>query len=174
MMKVTAGFEKFKELMQAIEKAKLKYVVVAGFAIEGRRRKLTRKHSDIDVLLLKTDAAKIEALAVELKYKMVDKSSDNYLLKSADGTRLDFYLAGVEGEKAVCKGRILTYAFPKEFIETDLQKGIIQGFIFTIPSDSFLKKMAYDSQSEQDKAFAATLLGDAKKIGLIRRIPRPV
>lgn len=175
-MKTDVSFEKFKDLIQAIEKAQIRYVVIAGYAIEGRRRKHSRKHSDIDIMFLKSDEDQVEKLLMSLHYKPVSKHDDNVIMKSVDGTKLDIYFVEIDEERdrAVSKGKILTYSFPREMIMTDLQKGVLDGFIFTVAGDSMLKKLVLDSPAEADQEFARTLLGDPKKIGLIKRVPRVI
>jgi hypothetical protein len=165
-----ASFEKFQDFIRALEKAKLKYVVVGGFAVDGKRRKLSREHHDIDIMCQKADEAVIERLIKSLHYSLVERFEDLYRLKSVDGTRVDLYLVSLDEEHAHSKGKVATISFPKEMFLHDLQKGTIDGFIFTIPSDSFIKKNGFDARAESDQDFVKTLVGDEKKMGLIKKI----
>jgi hypothetical protein len=167
---VDASFEKFQEFIRALEKAKLKYVVIGGFAVDGKRRKLSRQHHDIDIMCQKADEVSIEKLIKALHYALVERFEDLYRLKSVDGTKVDLYLVSLDGEHAHSKGKIETLSFPKEMFLHDLQKGTIDGFIFTIPSDSFIKRNGFDAKAESDQDFVRTLVGDEKKMGLIRKL----
>jgi hypothetical protein len=171
-MNKDASFDKFKELIQAVEKAKLKYVIIGGFAVDGKRRKLTRPHHDIDIIFLKKDEAKVEKLLKDLHYSLVNKYDDNYKLKASDGTKLDLYLVEVDDEKGISKGKTSTYTFPKEMVATDLEKGTIDGVLFTISGNAMTKRLGLDSANEADHDFCSKMNGDEKKMGKIKRIPR--
>jgi hypothetical protein len=167
---VDVSFERFRDFIQALEKAKLKYVVLGGFAVDGRKKQLSRPHHDVDVMCQKSDEAEVEKVIKSQHYSLVEQFDDLYRLKSADGTRIDLFLVSFDDDKAVSKGKSATLSFPKSMFMNDLQKGSVEGFIFTIPCDSFIKKLGFDAKHESDQEFVKTLKGDEKKMGLIKKL----
>jgi len=112
-MKTEVTIEKLKEFVKALEAKKIKYAVIAGFGVDGKRGYQTRPHQDLDILCSKNDLPKIEEVVEKLGYSG-KRFNDLYKLKRGDGSKVDLALVTEEDKEAVTYGRIAVTKFPKE------------------------------------------------------------
>ena len=161
---------RLNEFLKELEKNKIKYIVIAGFGLDGKRGFQTRSHQDLDVLCLKKDLQKLEVIIKKLGYSG-EKFNDLYKLRRTDGSKIDLGLLTIEGKDAVSYGRIAITRFPKELFKKS-QKGHIDNVEFTIAPNELLKTWGKDSTKGSDAEFANSLPADKEIIKKIKRILR--
>ena len=166
-LKTLVTIEILKEFLDALKKNRIKYIVIAGFGIDGKRGFLARPHQDLDVLCLKSDLPKIEKMIHSLKYSG-KRYNDLYKLIRDDGSKIDLALVTKEGDEAVTYGRIAITRLPFMLFE-NLQKGNIDGFEFNIAPNELLKTWGKDAPKGEDVNYVEALPADP---GLIKRITR--
>lgn len=66
------SFEQFKEIITLCKNNKIKYWVFGGYALEGIRGKVTRKHGDVDVYIHTQDVQRFLGL-FNSQYKIFQK-----------------------------------------------------------------------------------------------------
>lgn len=160
--------EKIKEFTQELEKNNLKYIVIAGVGLDGKRGYLTRAHQDLDVLCLLEDLPKLNTILEKLNYS--GKRYNNlYKVFNNNGGKLDIGLVEIENEYAITNGRIAITKFPKELFEKP-QKGKINDIEFNIAPNELLKTWGSHSQNLNDSEYANSLKVDQEKIKKIKRI----
>lgn len=159
--------ERLNEFIKSLEKNKIRYIVIAGFGLDGKRGFQTRPHQDLDVLCMKKELPQIERILRKLGYSG-ERFNDLYKLKRDDGSKIDLGLLTIEGDLAVSYGRIAITKFPKELFEKS-QKGHIKNIIFEIASNELLRVWGNNSQKGNDAEYANSLPADEKIIQKIKR-----
>lgn len=163
--------EKLKELTEELEKNKIKYIVIAGLGLDGKRGYLTRPHQDVDMLCLKKDKEKVEGVYKKLKYYIKENNNDKYQLRRADGSKIDLVYLTIEGKEAVSYGSIAITRFPKQLFEKS-QLGKIEDVNFKIAPNELLATWGKDSQKGNDAEYSKTLPVNENLIKKIKRVLR--
>lgn len=169
-MKTEMSPNKIKQFIQALEQNRLKYIVIAGVGLDGKRGYLTRPHQDLDVLCLKDDLPKLDKILEKLRYSG-KRYNDLYKVFDGSGGKADIGLVTIEGHEAVIYGRIAVTQFPKELFEKP-QKGQIDDIQFNVAPNELLKTWGSDSQKGNDAEYANTLPIDESKTKHIKRALR--
>ena len=172
-MKPKVTLKSLKEFIKALRDRKIKYLVIAGFALDGKRGYQTRPHQDLDILCLKEDKKKIEALIKELDYEIRDKTYDKYKLKRRDGSKIDLCLVTTRGNERITKGRIAVTTFPKVLFDKP-QKGKIKDVTFSIAPNELLRLWGCSSKKGNDLEYSKTLPVDNNKMKKIKRVLRKI
>jgi len=159
--------EKIKQFIESLEQSKVKYIVIAGVGLDGKRGYLTKSHQDLDVLCSKRDLLKIKEVLSKLKYSG-KRYNDLYKVFDDSGGKVDIGLVSFEQDEAVTYGRIAITRFPKELF-TQPQRGQIDGINFNIAPNELLKTWGIHSQKKDDAEYAKSLPVDKKKISKIKR-----
>lgn len=162
--------KRIKELTTTLGEKGIRYVVIAGVGLDGKRGHLTRPHQDVDVLCLKDDEQKVEEMIEDLKYDR-RRINDLYKLKREDGAKVDLCLVTIEGNEAVTYGRTAVTRFPKEFLEKP-QKGHIDDVEFNIAPNEMLRIWGAHSDKGNDAEYAKSLPADEKKMKKVKRVLR--
>lgn len=162
--------EKLNEFVRSLERNNIKYIVIAGFGIDGKRGYETRPHQDLDVLCLKEDLMHIKKVIHRLGYK-TDRYNDLIKLNREDGAKIDLGLVTIENEEAVTYGRIAVTRFPKELFYKP-QRGNIGRIEFKIAPNELLKTWGADSQKGNDSDYAKRLPVDENIMERIKRVKR--
>jgi hypothetical protein len=162
--------EILKEFVSALNKENIKYTIIAGFGLDGKRGFQTRPHQDLDVLCLKTDLVKIENIIKKLNYSG-KRFNDLYKLNRKDGSKIDLGLLTIEFSEAVSYGRIAITRFPKILFEKP-QKGKIENLEFNIAPNELLKIWGKDSKKGNDSHFSYSLEANEKLLKKIKRVFR--
>jgi len=126
-----------KKIINGFEFEKIRYMVIAGFGLDGKRGYLTRPHQDLDILCLKKDLKKIEKIIKNLNYSG-EKYNNLYKVYGEDGGKIDIGMLEIEGDETVSYGRIAITRFPKELFEKP-QNGKIKNISFNIAPNELLK-----------------------------------
>lgn len=163
--------EKLKEFTGELEKNKLKYIVIAGLGLDGKRGFLTRPHQDVDMLCLKKDKKKVENVYEKLGYYIKENDHDKYQLRRADGSKIDLVYLTIEDNEAVSYGRIAITRFPKELFEKS-QIGKIGNVEFNIAPNELLATWGKDSQKGNDAEYSKTLPVNKELVRQIKRVLR--
>jgi hypothetical protein len=169
-MKTEITQERLKEFIGALEERKVRYFVIAGFGLDGKRGYQTRPHQDLDVLCLKDDEDKIKDIIEKLGFDIRNKFNDLYKLRREDGAKVDLCLVTLEGDEYVTYGRIAVTRFPRSLFKP--QKGHIGDVEFYIAPNELLKTWGEDSQKSDDAKYAKSLPGDYRLIKKIKRTLR--
>ena len=168
-MKTLVTLEKLKELLDAFEKANVKYMVIAGFGLDGLQGHQTRPHQDVDMLCLKKEAQKIEAIVSHLGYKG-KWFNDLYKIKREDGSKADLAMATLEKDELVVYGNLAITRFPHSLFNP--QTGKIEDFEFKIAPNELLKKYALHAMKGEDSIYAEKITVDEKIMKKIQRTLR--
>lgn len=169
-MKTEVTIKNLKEFVKALEIKKIKYIVIAGFGLDGKRGYQTRRHQDLDIICLKKDFEKVMKIVKELKYNVKNKFNRLYKLQREDGSKIDLSFAVIKGDEAITSGRIAITKFPKELFSPQL--GNIGNFQFNIAPNELLKTWGICSRKGDDANYSKTLPADDKKIKKIKRVLR--
>jgi hypothetical protein len=169
-MKTEMSPEKIKEFLDALEKKKVHYIVIAGVGLDGKRGYLTRPHQDLDVLCSKKDLPKVDEVLEELGYKG-RRYNDLYKAFDDKGGKVDVGLVTFEDKEAVTYGRIAVTRFPKSLFEHP-QRGHIDNVDFNVAPNELLKTWGEHSQKESDAEYAKSLSANEKEIKKIKRVLR--
>ena len=169
-MKTEVTIGKLKEFLGALEKRNIKYVVIAGFGVDGKRGHQTRPHQDLDVLCLKEDLPKIEEVVQSLGYSGT-RYNDLYKLKREDGSKVDLALVTEEGDEAVTYGRIAITRFPKKLFENP-QIGRLKNFEYDIAPNELLRTWGEHAPKGDDADYVKTLPVNPDVIKKIKRLLR--
>lgn len=164
------NLERLNEFIGELEKKKIKYIVIAGFGLDGKRGYQSRLHQDLDVLCKKDDLPKIDKIREKLSYSG-ERFNDLYKLNRNDGSKVDVGLLTFEGDEAVSYGRIAITRFPKGLFEHP-QKGQIGKIKFNIAPNELLKIWGSDSQKGDDADYVKSLPIDEDKFKRINRVLR--
>ncbi|MFC1723075.1 NUDIX domain-containing protein [Nanoarchaeota archaeon] len=156
-----------KEFINALDKQNIHYSVIAGYGLDGKRGKLSRRHQDLDILIKKDDLEKLESILKELGYTG-ERQEDLYKVYRHDGAKIDIGLVTIEDDEAVTYGSLAITRFPKTMFENP-QKGKIEDFTFNIAPNELLKNWGIQSKTEKDKAYAKFLPTNPEKTKLISR-----
>ncbi len=166
-MKTEVTPERLKEFVDELEHKKIKYFIIAGWGLDGKRGYQTRPHQDADILVLEKDKSEVEKVIEKLNYSRKQFGNVNKL-KREDGSKIDLTFMTIEGDEAVTYGGIAETRFPKKLIDKT-QKGHLQGIEFNVGANELLKTWGQHAGNEEDRKYAATLPADE---GLMKRIKR--
>lgn len=143
-------------------------MIIAGFAIDGKKGFISREHEDIDVLCAKEDKRKVEELIIGLEYNK-EKYNDLYKLKNKKGVKdVDLCLVSEEGDFAVTYGKIAITKFPKKLFDNP-QIGRLGDLKFKIAQNELLKTWGQYSKKEDDVCYVKRLKADEKIMKKIKR-----
>jgi len=160
------GLEDMKRFIQVLEKNKVKYVVHAGYGLDGLRGKLTREHGDLDILSTQQYTKKIHKIAEEEGFEIRQTGTAMKLEK--EGSKLiDIGLLEKEGTMFVSRGFIAETKFPAVLLKP--QKGRINDFEFNVASNELLRLWGSRSKNKNDRRFAQILDVDEKLFDKIKR-----
>jgi len=171
MSKTEVTPKKLEEFTGELKKNKIKYIVIAGLGLDGKRGYLTRSHQDLDILCLKKDKEKVEKAYSKLGYYIKENNHDKYQLKRADGSKIDLVYLTIEGNEAVSYGSIAITRFPKQLFEKS-QVGKIDSVKFNIAPNELLATWGKDSQKGDDAEYSKTLPVNKELIDKIKRVLR--
>ncbi len=159
-----------KKIISSFELNKIKYIVIAGFGLDGKRSFLTRPHQDLDILCLKKDLKKIEKILKKLNYSG-EKHNNLYKVYGGDGGKIDLGMLEIEGDYVVSYGRIAITKFPKELF-LNPQIGKINNLEFNIAPNEILKTWGKHSKKGDDANYSKSLKTDEKLMRKIKRVLR--
>jgi hypothetical protein len=146
------------ELFSEFEKNQISYAVYAGYALEGKRGKITRNHKDVDVFCLKKDLEKVHQLMQQLNFFLYDKIRDLHKFQKEE-FKIDFCFLENTGDNLVAEIRHEKVIFPSSLFGS-LQAGKIGSLIFKIVPNEILKKYGLSSVHKEDCEFASSLETD--------------
>jgi len=153
-------FKIFKELIGELEKAKLFYVVFGGFALDGKRGRITMKHKDVDVFCHKEDYDKLETILLKLNYNLLYEINDLKAFQKP-GLKLDLCLLKKIGNYYICKLRYVNLLIPLMLLDKIMiQRVSIKDCTFNIVPNEILKKDALGSQYRDDIEYAKKIKVD--------------
>lgn len=170
-MKTEVTLKSLKEFTQALEQRDIRYIIIAGYGLDGKRGHLTRPHQDVDILCLKEDQSKIESLIKDLDYEIKIRSNDLYKLKRSDQSKVDLCLVTTEGDEAVTYGRIAITRFPKTLFDNP-QKATIEDVTFNVAPNELLRTWGSESKKGDDAEYSKDLPADPQKMKKIKRVLR--
>ena len=156
------------EFTKALEKEKIKYIVIAGWGLDGKRGKQTRVHQDLDILCLKKDFRKVKKIISNLGYVIKENFNNLYKLFREDGAKVDLAFLMLKGDYLLSNGRIAITKFPKVLFEKS-QIGNVEGVKFKIAPNELLKTWGSHSQKGNDAEFAKKLKVNKGLVEMISR-----
>ena len=135
-----------KELVEAFEKNKITYQIVAGFGIDALRGTLSKVHNDVDMLVLRKDYSKIKLIIEKLGYSG-EIVVGRFKISRKDGAKADLEMITIVGNEIVIEGKVKTTKIPLELFKKN-QKVSLNGVSLNVSSNEILKLFAiYDRKS---------------------------
>lgn len=143
-----------KEIVELCETNNIKYWIIGGFAVDGKRGCISRNHSDIDICFHNLHQNK----ALEIFF------NNNFII-TRQGLKYVFYKHDIKIDVFILFDKIKYYErkrewfearFPKE-IFNDFQIGKIGNLNFTIPSNEGLKYYGSKTKYKKDKLYTEKL-----------------
>jgi hypothetical protein len=156
-----------EEFISELEKNNIQYIVIAGFALDGKRGYLSRPHEDLDILCLIEDKKEVEIIYQNLGYTVKRKTANLIKVQKKEGTSIHLCYVVTEGEKRVTYGNRRT-SFPKYLFDNP-QKGRIEDIEFNIGPNELLRIWGIQSFNEEDAKYAESLEFDKKIMKEISR-----
>jgi len=148
---MSVNFKIFKELIEELEKLKLFYAVFGGFALDGKRGRLTRKHSDVDVFCRGKDYGKLKSALLKLNYRLLYEINDLKAFQKP-GLKIDLCLLKKADNYCTCKLRYVKLLIPLKLLR-NIQRVSIGNCTFNIVPDEILKKDALRSRYKEDREY---------------------
>jgi len=91
--------------------------IIGGWGVDALLREQTRKHSDLDILLLESDCNAVIAYLARIGYSNVPRSDTrpcNFVMGNAAGREIDFHVIRYDDHGNGLYGRPLEAIFPAE------------------------------------------------------------
>lgn len=148
---MSVNFKIFEELIEELEKLKLFYEVFGGFALDGKRGRLTRKHDDVDVFCRGKDYSKLKKALLKLNYNLLYEINDLKAFQKP-GLKIDLCLLKRIGSYCECELRYVKLLIPLTLLH-NIQRASIGNCTFNIVPDELLKKDALNSRYREDREY---------------------
>lgn len=126
-------------------------------ALEGIRGNITREHSDIDILLMKSDLLKFCKLMKLEKYSCIKREKMYFF--ELNNIKIGVVILTKEKNIFIANGNKTLEIYPEKIFDED-QWGEIKGINFRIAPYEVLVFESQYSKYEEDKKFAAKLSYD--------------
>lgn len=161
------------DIAKSFENNSVRYMIVGGYAIDGKKGKITRYHDDVDMLVLENEYHKIMEAVQKLGYKLIKKYNSTCLFKkNKEGemkpSKIHLSFLKRRGKFAVSEGRIATTRFPINWFDKS-QTVEIKGVRFNIVTDELLKAFGLDAPKGDDAQYAKKIKVDERLYKQITR-----
>ena len=144
------NFNLFKSTIELLEKNNIRFWVFGGFALDGIRGKITRRHGDIDIYLDSDDLIKLENLFESEEYNFY-KREKMYFVESSN-LKLGIVILTKDNDLIIANGNKTTAKYPKEMFSKETIVSI-NSFTFKIVPFEILFLESSFSKFEKDKLF---------------------
>jgi len=143
-----------KEIVELCETNNIKYWIVGGFAVDGKRRCISRNHGDIDICFHSLHQNKVFKIFFDNNFT-ITKQGLKYVFYKHD-IKIDVFILFDKTKYYERKREWFEAKFPKKIFD-DFQIGKIENLNFRIPSNEGLKYYTSKTKHKEDRLYGNKL-----------------
>ena len=143
-----------KEIVELCESNNIKYWIVGGFAVDGKRKCVSRNHNDIDICFHGSHQNKVLEIFFNNNFT-ITKQGLKYVFYKYD-IKIDVFILFDKNKYYGRKREWFEAKFPKKIFD-DFQLGEIGNLNFKIPSNEGLRYYGSKTRHKKDKFYTKKL-----------------